>query len=63
MCIVNVVHKHDVLYNDLNPNNVMLHLPRDRDGAIFIGVCDWGMERGQTRKPRQTMEEILWKSW
>ena len=43
MCIVDVVHKHDVLHNDLNPNNVMLHFPQDRDDAVFIGVCDWGM--------------------
>ena len=43
MCIVDVVHKQDVLHNDLNPNNVMLHFPRDRPGAIFIGICDWGM--------------------
>ena len=43
MCIVDVVHKQDVLYNDLNPNNVMLHFPRDRPEAIFIGICDWGM--------------------
>ena len=43
MCIVDVVHKHDVLHNDLNPNNVMLHFPQDRDNTVFIGVCDWGM--------------------
>ena len=43
MCIVDVVHKQVVLHNDLNPNNVMLHFPRDRPGAIFIGICDWGM--------------------
>lgn len=43
MCIVDVMHKDDVIYNDLNPNNVMLHFPRDEDGRIFIGVCDWGM--------------------
>ena len=43
MCIVDIMHKHDVLYNDLNPNNVMLHFPRDRDDIVFIGVCDWGM--------------------
>ena len=43
MCIVNIVHKHDVLHNDLNPNNVMLHFPQDREDVIFIGVCDWGM--------------------
>ena len=43
MCIVDVVHKQDVLHNDLNPNNVMLHFPRDRPGTIFIGICDWGM--------------------
>ena len=29
MCIVDVVHKHDVLHNDLNPNNVMLHFPKE----------------------------------
>ena len=27
MCIVDVVHKHDVLHNDLNLINVMLHFP------------------------------------
>lgn len=43
MCIVDVVHKHNVLRNDLNPNNVMLHFPGDKDGVIFIGVCDWEM--------------------
>ena len=43
MCIVDVVHKQDVLHNDLNPNNVMLHFPRDKPGAVFIGICDWGM--------------------
>ena len=43
MCIVDIVHKHDVLHNDLNPNNVMLHFPRDRDDTVFIGVCDCGM--------------------
>ena len=43
MCIVDVVHKQDVLHNDLNPNNMMLHFPRDRPGAVFIGIYDWGM--------------------
>ena len=43
MCIVDIVHKHNVLHNDLNPNKVMLHFPRDRDDTFFIGVCDWGM--------------------
>ena len=32
-----------MLHNDLNPNNVMLHFPRDRAGAVFIGICDWSM--------------------
>ena len=40
---MDVVHKQDVLHNDLNLNNVMLHFPRDRPGAVFIGICDWGM--------------------
>ena len=43
MCIVDIVHKHDLQHNNLNPNNVMLHFPRDRDNTVFIGVCDWGM--------------------
>ena len=43
MCIVNVVHKQDVLHNDLNPNNVMIHFPRDRPGAVFIAICDWSI--------------------
>ena len=43
MCIVDVVHNQDVLHNDLNPNNVMLHFPEDRENTVFIGVCDWGM--------------------
>ena len=43
MYIVDVVHKQDVLHNDLNPNNVILHFPWNRGGAIFIGICDWGM--------------------
>jgi hypothetical protein len=43
MCIVDVVHNQDVLHNDLNPNNVMLHFPQDRENTVFIGVCDWGM--------------------
>ena len=43
MCIVDVVHKQDVLHNDLTSNNVMLHFPQDRARAVFIGICDWGM--------------------
>ena len=43
MCIVDVVHNQDMLDNDLNPNNVMLHFPRDRPGAVFIRICDLGM--------------------
>ena len=40
MCIVDIVHKHDVLHNNLNPNG-MLYFPQDREDTIFIGVCDW----------------------
>ena len=43
MCIVDIMHKEDVMHNDLNPNNVMLHFPRDDDSKVFIGICDWGM--------------------
>lgn len=50
LCIVDVVHKYDVLHNDITPNNVMLHFPEDREGTVFIGLCDWGMAtfRGET---------------
>ena len=51
MCIVDIVHKHDVLHNDLNPNNIMLHFSRDREGAIFIGVCNWGMSTWINEEP------------
>ena len=62
--IVDVVHKHDVLHNDLNLNNVMLHFPRDRDGAVFIGVCDWGMatwtnEEASSNYGRDSLEELV----
>ena len=43
MCIVDIVHKYYVLHNDLNPNNVMLHFPQDREDIVFIAVCNWGM--------------------
>ena len=43
ICIVDIVLKHDVLHNNLNPNNIMLHFPRDRDDTVFIGMCDWRM--------------------
>jgi serine/threonine protein kinase len=63
MCIVDIVHKQDVLHNDLNPNNVMLHFPRERDEAVFIGVCDWGMatwlgENAPSNYGRETAEEL-----
>jgi hypothetical protein len=63
MCIVDVVHKHDVLHNDLNPNNVMLHFPQDRKNTIFIGVCDWGMalwgvEDAPSNYGRDSMDEM-----
>ena len=65
MCIMEVVHKQDVLYNDLNPNNVMLHFLRDRGGAVFIRICDWGMATWiQEETPSnygKNNEEDLWK--
>ena len=58
------MHKHDVLHNDLNPNNVMLHFPRDRDGVVFIGVCDWGMATWTNKEApsnygRDSLEELV----
>ena len=65
MCIVDVVHKQDVLHNDLNPNNVMLHSPWDRAEAVFIGICDWSMATWiQEEAPSnygKKIEEDLWK--
>lgn len=43
MCIVNIVYKHNVRHNDISSNNVMLHFPQNREDAVFIGLCDWGM--------------------
>ena len=65
MCIMDVVHKQDVLHNDLHPNNVMLHFLRDRPGAVFIGICDWSMatwiqEEAPSNYGKKT-EEDLWK--
>ena len=31
----------DVLYNDLSPNNVLLHFPNNNDDVVNIDVCDW----------------------
>ena len=64
MCIVDVVHKHDVLHNDLNPNNVMLHFPRDRDVVVFISVRDWEMatwtnEEAPLNYGRDSLEELV----
>ena len=63
MCIVDVVQKQDVFHNDLNSNNVMLHFPRDRVGAIFIGICDWGMatwiqEEAPSNYGKKTKEDV-----
>ena len=65
MCIVDVVYKQDVLHNNLNPNNVMLHFLRNKAGAVFIGICDWGMATWiQEEAPSnygKKAEEDLWK--
>ena len=62
---MDIVHKQDVLHNDLNPNNMMLYFPRDRPGAVFIGINDWGMatwiqEEAPSNYGKKT-EEDLWK--
>ena len=52
MCIVDVVHKQDVLHNDLNPNNVMLHTgPGPYSLEYVIGAWPPGFKR----KPRPIM--------
>ena len=65
MCIVDVVHKQDVVHNDLNPNNMMLHFPWDRPGVVFIRICDWSMATWiQEEAPSnygKKVEEDLWK--
>ena len=63
MCIVDVVHKQNVLHNDLNPNSVMLHFPWDRAGAVFIGICDWGMAIWIKTKPHPIMGRRLRKKF
>ena len=59
MCVVDVVHKHDVLHNDLNPNNVILHFLQDRENTVFIGVCDWGMASWRNEDAPSNYEKNL----
>ena len=59
MCIADVVHKHDVLHNDLNPKNVMLHFSQNREDTVYIGVYDWGMTSwGDEDAPSLIMKNI-----
>ena len=60
MCIVDLLHKHDVLHSDLNPDNVMLHFPQDCENTVFIGVCGWGMASWEEENTPLTMEKIKW---
>ena len=54
-----------MLHNDLNPNNVILHFPPDRVGAVFIGICDWGMatwiQKEALSNYGKKTEEDVWK--
>ena len=60
---MDIVHKYDVLHNDLNLKNVMLYFPQDRDDTVFIGVCDWGMstwmnEEAPSNYGKESMEAV-----
>jgi serine/threonine protein kinase len=43
--IMNVIHHHGILHNDLSKNNIMLHLPINKPNVMYIGVCNWGETR------------------
>ena len=55
MCIVDVVHKQDVLHNDLNFNNVMLHSLRIGPGPYSLEYVIGAWPLGFRRKPRPIM--------
>jgi hypothetical protein len=40
--IMNAVYVVGHLYNDISPDNIMFHFPKD-ESRVYIGVCDWGM--------------------
>jgi hypothetical protein len=68
--IMNEVHNSGNLHNDLSPDNILLHFPRD-ESKVYIGVCDWGlttkisepMKSLYTFTNKETMEETLLRRW
>jgi hypothetical protein len=40
---MNNIHHCHTLYNDMSPDNVMLHFPPNSADKVYIGICDWAM--------------------
>ena len=68
--IMNEVHKTGNLHNDLSPDNILLHFPRD-ESRVYIGVCDWGLTTKMAEPKKsvytftnvETMLETLQRRW
>ena len=41
--VMDIVHKAEILHNDLTPSNILLHFPPHDKNKVYIGVCDWGV--------------------
>jgi hypothetical protein len=45
MNIMNVVHRSEILHNDLSKDNIMLHLLPNKLNVVYINVCNSGETR------------------
>jgi hypothetical protein len=42
---MNNIHHFHTLYNDMSPDNVMLHFLPNSVDKVYIDICDWAMAR------------------
>jgi len=58
--IMNMVHIARHLYNDISPDNIMFHFPKN-DSCVYIGVCHWGITTIGT-KPIKSLYKFTFAS-
>jgi len=67
---MDAVHVGGNLHNDLSPDNIMFHFPKD-ESKVYIGVCNWSMTT-ISKEPMKSlytftsakdMEDALRKRW